>query len=169
MKRSSMTLAFFVLAGCYIETFSDKGNPIPDWEITTESAGPIRIGMHADSALAAMGETAANRTRATCDYLTLDAPIRVMVERDTVVRFDVMDSTVATAEGARVGDPITRIEQLYSGRVRIQPHKYTAGKYLIVTPGPDTTLQLIFETDSARVTRYRGGRLPQVAYVEGCG
>jgi hypothetical protein len=125
--------------------------------------------MHADSALLALHSTVAATPRSACDYLKVEAPIKVMVENDTVVRFDVTDTIAATPEGARVGDSITRVLQLYAGRLRTQPHKYTTGKYLIVTPTSDTTHQLIFETDSSRVTRYRAGRLPAVGYVEGCG
>ena len=32
----------------------------------------------------------------------------------------------------------------------------------------DSGFEVVFETDSQRVTRYRAGRLPEVEYVEGC-
>lgn len=166
---------FFALAGCAVllgcgsEAPRDSATIVKRWIVTPDSAGPVRIGMHADSALLALESPVATRQRSTCDYLTVEAPIKVMVEHDTVVRFDVTDTIAATPEGARVGDTITRILQLYAGRLRTQPHKYTTGKYLIVTSTSDTTRQLIFETDSARVIRYRAGRLPAVGYVEGCG
>ena len=37
----------------------------------------------------------------------------------------------------------------------------------VVTPA-DTTRRLVFETDGARVLRYRAGRRPEVEWVEGC-
>jgi hypothetical protein len=147
---------------------ADSTAPTP-WVVTSEAAGPFRIGMSADSALLVAGKPAAATKGATCGYLDVDAPVKLMVENGAVVRFDVTDTSVATAEGARVGDPISRIEQLYAGKVRTQPHKYTNGKYLIVVSPRDTMHQLIFETDTVRVTRYRGGVLPAVGYVEGCG
>ena len=170
MKPRLLVVACLVLSASCVA----RENPTTDsttakqWVVTPDSAGPIRIGMHTDSALAAVGKPAA-ATREGCGYLDISAPVKVMVENDVVVRFDVTDSSVATPEGARVGDPISRIEQLYAGRVGAQPHKYTTGRYLIVTSPRDTMHQLIFETDSLRVTRYRGGILPAVAYVEGCG
>jgi len=52
--------------------------------------------------------------------------------------------------------------------MQVRPNKYTAGQYLIVTPRSDTAYQYVFETDKGRVTTFRGGRVPQVRYVEGC-
>ncbi|HEX8391202.1 MAG TPA: hypothetical protein VF665_02500, partial [Longimicrobium sp.] len=100
----------------------------------------------------------------------LPAGLRAMTEAGRVVRLDVDSSTLATAEGARVGDPETRIRQLYAGRVTEGPHKYVpGGKYLTVRPADaDTTHLLVFETDGGRVTRFRAGLRPQVEYVEGC-
>ena len=77
---------------------------------------------------------------------------------------------VFAAEGARVGDSEDAVRKLYGSRVSVTPHKYTNGHYLTVTPmaPSDSQYRIIFETDGKRVTRYRAGRLPQVAYVEGC-
>jgi hypothetical protein len=171
MKSQLLGLMILVaVAGCTTrEKSTADTTEAKQWVVTSDSAGPLRIGMHADSALVAAGRPVATAKREACGYLDIGAPVKIMVENDVVVRFDVTDTSVATPEGARVGDPISRIEQLYSGRVRTQPHKYTNGKYLIVTSPRDTMHQLIFETDSARVTRYRGGILPAVGYVEGCG
>ena len=56
------------------------------------------------------------------------------------------------------------------GRVTVQPHKYTNGHYLVVrsATAADTTHRIIFETDGKVVTRFRSGRMPEVAWVEGC-
>ncbi|HVX41968.1 MAG TPA: hypothetical protein VHB25_20570 [Gemmatimonadaceae bacterium] len=97
--------------------------------------------------------------------------VHAMVEDGRIARIEVNDGTVPTAEGARIGDSEDRIRQLYPGGVVTTPHKYTSGHYLTVTPSApsDSLYRLIFETDGARVTRFRAGRLPPVAYVEGCG
>jgi hypothetical protein len=96
--------------------------------------------------------------------------VRVMLEDARVVRVEVDSGSVPTPEGARIGDTEARIQQLYSGRVQVQPHKYTDGHYLVVRPAAasDTTHLLLFETDGRVVTRFRGGQRPQVEYVEGC-
>jgi len=82
---------------------------------------------------------------------------------------DVTEGPVATTEGARIGDSEDRIESLYPGQVKVMPHKYTAGHYLVVTPARGGDNRIVFETDGEKVVRYRSGREPAVEYVEGCG
>jgi hypothetical protein len=45
---------------------------------------------------------------------------------------------------------------------------FPAGHYLVITQPGDTVDQIIFETDGKRVLNFHAGRLPAVAYVEGC-
>lgn len=109
-----------------------------------------------------------------CQYAAWSAAppgVRVMIVSGIVERVEVHEPSIATAEGARVGDAAERIETLYAGRVRRTPHKYTNGSYLTVVASPpaDTMYRIVFETDDAHVTTYRSGRFPAVAYVEGCG
>ncbi len=96
-----------------------------------------------------------------------EAPgLLIMLVDGKVARIDVIEPSVATAAGARVGDAEARIHELYSGRTRVEPHKYTDGHYLVVDAAPGR--RLVFETDGTRVTRYRAGAIPQVDWVEGC-
>jgi hypothetical protein len=94
----------------------------------------------------------------------------IMAVGGQIARVEVRDATVATAAGARVGDTESRINALYPGRVQTGPHKYTDGHYLVVRrgAGADSAYRLVFETDGQRVTGYRGGRMPEVEWVEGC-
>lgn len=39
---------------------------------------------------------------------------------------------------------------------------------LVPTGADDADFQLIFETDGSKVTRFRAGKAPEVAFVEGC-
>lgn len=59
---------------------------------------------------------------------------------------------------------------LYPGQVTVQPHAYTDGHYLVVTPpaAADSSFRIVFETDGQKVLRYRSGLVPAVEYVEGC-
>jgi hypothetical protein len=145
-----------------------------------DGVGPLRVGMTAREAEGALGhfrlirvDPAAPADSMACGYgmsVRLPAGVRVMMEGARVVRVQVDSGTVATAEGARIGDTEARIQQLYPGRVTVQPHKYTNGHYLVVRPAEpsDTTHLIIFEMDGRVVQRFRGGRKPQVEYVEGC-
>jgi hypothetical protein len=99
-----------------------------------------------------------------------------MVLRDSargvlmVERVGVDSAGVLTAEGVGIGDPEVRVVELYSGRVSVQPHKYTGptGHYVVVTSPRDSMYRIIFETDGQKVLRYRAGRRPAVDFVEGC-
>ncbi len=144
------------------------------WVVRPGSIGPVRVGMTAEDARRVLGMPAGAKTGDGCAYIagTAQTKLRanVMLAGDTVVRFDVLDEGIATAEGARVGDSEQRIRQLYQGRVAEQPHKYVpGGHYLVVTPAGESVERIIFETDGHVVTKYRAGRRPEVENVEGCG
>lgn len=190
MKTTLATLALSAtLAACAREgqPAADSGTPAnpadqstvvpppstPGVTASPDGAGPVRVGMTLAAARAALGlgpDTV--KTVEVCRFLDPGHAVHgvlFMVERDTVVRVDVRDSTVSTPEGARIGDSESRIRQLYPAAEQ-QPHKYTGptGHYFVVRPGTDTTRQIIFETDGAKVTIWRAGKVPQVGYVEGC-
>jgi hypothetical protein len=94
-----------------------------------------------------------------------------MVEGGALVRVEVRGGSTPTAGGDRLGDSEAQVQSRYPGMVRVQPHKYEAGHYLVVVPAPpaDSLHRLVFETRGGRVVRYRAGLYPPVEYVEGCG
>ena len=142
------------------------------WVVTPRGIGPVKVGMTPREALGlTMDIAGAEMSSATCAYVKsgrVPAGVGVMANNGQVARIDVDSGAIATAEGAKIGDPEARIHQLYAGRVKEQPHKYTSGHYLVVTPA-DTAYRLIFETDGGVVTAYRAGREPEVQWVEKCG
>jgi hypothetical protein len=168
--------------GSTVGTTNGTSAPVSDhrtWTVTERGYGPVRAGMTLAEARSALGDTLAIPAPddSTCDHVTpafakgAEPSMLFMVEQGRIARVEVRDTSVATAAGARVGDPRTRIEQLYRGRVRVQPHKYTDGKYLIVPlgPGTDSLFRLVFETDEkGNVITFRSGLYPQVEWVEGC-
>lgn len=132
---------------------------------------PLRIGMTGAEARKALGMPASSAKPGECSYLDTKGRSHafVMLVRDTVVRLDVRDSSLATDAGVRVGDAESRVQELYKGRVKSEPHKYVSGGHYLIVPSPsDSTRQLVFETDGKRVTTWRVGRLPEVRWVEGC-
>jgi hypothetical protein len=143
------------------------------WTVSETGWGPIRAGVSVASARAAFGGYLAEPANRECDHVgppVGTSGLLMMVVRDTIVRVEVENTTIATAAGARVGDTEARIHALYPGRVQTLPHKYVDGHYLVVRRGAraDSMYRLVFETDGQRVTRYRGGRFPEVEWVEGC-
>ena len=90
-----------------------------------------------------------------------------MIVDERVARVDIAEAGPLTVAGVGVGSPESEVKRAYRDRVEVSPHKYTApeGHYLTIAQGD---LAIVFETDGTRVTRYRAGRLPEVAWVERC-
>ena len=109
-----------------------------------------------------------------CDWVRVrGAPdgLLMMVQKERISRIDIIrESTIETGAGAKIGDTEERIKALYPGRVAVEPHAYTDGHYLVVTPpaAADSSFRIVFETDGKNVLRYRSGLMPAVEYVEGC-
>lgn len=151
------------------------------WTLRHDGIGPLRVGMTVEEARAALGgdftapgpDVGMPDGPEACQYARsgrFPAGVWVMLEGLRIARVEVDSGAIATAAGARIGDTEARINELYPGRVTVWPHKYTDGHYLYVRPAEpsDTTHLIVFETDGRVVQRFRGGRKPQVEYVEGC-
>ncbi|HEU4563307.1 MAG TPA: alpha/beta fold hydrolase [Gemmatimonadaceae bacterium] len=154
---------------------ADSSPARAEWRVRPDGIGPVRVGVPLEALGATLGETvrAAYRDFESCDYVrpaALPPGVSLMVLSDTVARVDVDSAGVRTAEGVQVGDSEAHVLDVYRGRVRVEPHKYTGpeGHYLVVSPPGDTLHRIIFETDGQRVTTYRAGRRPAVELVEGC-
>ncbi|MFL5538367.1 MAG: hypothetical protein ACJ8J0_05215 [Longimicrobiaceae bacterium] len=144
-----------------------------EWRLTESGIGPVRVGMTVAEAAAALSSETTQADTQECAYvglLGLPAGVSLMTERGRVVRVDVDDSShVATMRGARVGWTEAQVLAAYPG-ARVEPHKYEDGHYLVAIPGApaDTMHRIVFETARGVVTRFRGGVVPAVEYVEGC-
>lgn len=146
----------------------------PSWVVEVNGFGPVRIDMSIREVMRALND-AVNipAVPGGCDYVFPRGwpdGVSVMVVDGHVARVEVSEQGIETAAGAKVGMSEREIRELYPGQVEVQPHKYTDGHYLIVTPRGETSAgyRIIFETDGAVVENYRAGRLPEVEWVEGC-
>ena len=142
--------------------------------VAFDGVPPLRVGMSANDARRALGlpRQSTSKTGESCSYLDTRGKSHafVMMENDTIVRFEARDRSLATEAGARVGDTEASVLDRYRGRVTVQPHKYlSGGHYLVVTTPADAKRRLVFETDGQLVTAFRVGRRLAVEYVEGCG
>jgi hypothetical protein len=135
------------------------------WTVSEAGVGPIAIGMRSDD-LQGTIDTIGKLGECVYAHPLERQDVLVMLVDGIVVRLDVIGPSVATSAGAHVGDSEARIRQLYPA-LRVEPHKYTDGHYLVVDATPQR--RLIFETDGEKVTRYRSGAIPAVDWVEGCG
>ena len=170
-----MLFGSLALAGCGRTEPAGEAPPAAPrneaWDVSEAGVGPIGIGLRSDdlqgliNRIGKLGE---------CVYaMPIEAvatgiegkDLLVMLVDGVVARVDVIGPSVATEEGARVGDSEARIKELYS-TARTEPHKYTDGHYLVVDTAANR--RFIFETDGMKVTRYRSGAVPAVDWVEGC-
>jgi hypothetical protein len=92
--------------------------------------------------------------------------LAIMTTRGRLARVDAYRGTWRTSLGIQRGDTEAQVRELYP-RLRTRPHPYDPdGQYLIV-PGPNR--RVVFETDGDNeVTSFRGGRVPEIMYIEGC-
>lgn len=92
--------------------------------------------------------------------------ISIMTTRGRLARVGIYRGTWRTILGVQIGDTEAEVRELYP-RLRTRPHPYDPdGQYLIV-PGPNR--RVVFETDgNDEVTSFRGGRMPEIMYIEGC-
>ena len=154
---------------------AQPSSPVDSWIVTPGGIGAIRVGLDMTDLRRIGGDFAAPSANAECSYVRpASAPpgVLVMLARGRVVRVDVDSGGVRSDAGISVGDSASRVSAAYGGRVTATPHKYLpGGQYLTVRSASpeDSTLRIVFETDSGRVTRFRSGRLPEVAWVERCG
>ena len=152
---------------------------------TSRSTGPTLSFLGLDSLR--VGETIAALERATgekfalrrgedvaCRYVrpkNLPVGVKVMVVNDTLVRVDVDSGPVVTEKGIGVGSADSAVRAAYGGALEAAPNKYAPppASDLIVTSPDDSLRRIVFESDGAKVKRYRAGMRPAVDFVEGCG
>lgn len=178
MKRALILLATLLatLIATACGTAQTEGDETTAWVVRPDGVGPVRVGTTLADASRALGEElrVAYEVSEDCDHVrpsALPGDAWLMVVQDTVVRVEVRDTVLATAEGAMVGTAEADLLRLYAGRVRVTPHKYSGPEwhYVIADAAPgDTTHAIVFETDGERVREYRAGRRPEVEWIEGC-
>src|SRR6266404_4810178 len=147
---------------------------VSDLALSEEGLGQIQIGMNLTDAVN-MGLLNENPTMNTqCDFVFpavgagIPEGVSVMVIKGKIARIDVDTGSVTTEDGARIGDSEDRIKSIYGEEVKVEPHKYNEGWHYLTVMGDSAGKALVFETDGKRVTMFRGGRLPEVKWVEGC-
>jgi hypothetical protein len=176
MKR---TLLGIIILLC----FRSSGIAESNWIIYLRRAGPIQIGMSLPEVRKAIADPSARLVWIEqedpagvngCSYLesrALPSKVGIMFNKQRVVRVDIDEgSKFKTASGIGIGDTEERIQAVYRGQIRVEPHHYTDGHYLIYTPTDkaDRGYRMTFETEAGRVSTFRIGLVAAVALVEGC-
>ena len=88
----------------------------------------------------------------------------MMVSKGTIERVDVRSGLVKTRSGLGIG---TTLDQLKTAlKEQLQVNGTTAT--FVPTSANDANYRVIFETDGAKVTSFRSGKIPEVTNAAGC-
>jgi hypothetical protein len=158
----------------------DAGLSLTD-PVTFHGVGRVQVGISGEQLQQAVGQAVVldedsalqdeSAPEDACIFATLADyrwGISWMLIRGQVARTDVTERGFATASGIRVGDSETAVRSAYGRRVRVEPHTYVDGGHYLTIESPDRKFAAVFETDGAKVTGFRIGRLPEALYIEGC-
>lgn len=173
MRKIKIYCFIFTIALVLTASFATSAQTkrtAPEYVITFNSFGAVKVGMSVSKASKALGVKLTTVERGSCRYYEAKGrfkDVSFMVNDGTIARFDVSERGIATDRGAKVGDTEARIKRLYKGQYKVSKHFYTDGNYIEVEMKGGKH-SIIFETDGKRVTYIRAGRSPEVGYVEGC-
>jgi len=154
-----------------------------NWIVYLRHTGPLQIGMSISEVRKVIGDPSAHlvwldqsdpKGINECSYLetrALPVGLNVMFNRQRVVRIEITEKNATkTASGIGIGDTEEKAKAAYPNRIRVEPHPYTDGHYLVFTPADkaDRDYGMIFETEQGRVTEFRAGLMNAVILIEGC-
>ena len=92
--------------------------------------------------------------------------LSIMTTRGRLARVYIGSGHWRTSLGIGLGDTESKVRSRYP-RLRTEPHAYDPDVQYLIVRGPRR--RVVFETDgNDEVTGIRGGRVPEVMYVEGC-
>jgi hypothetical protein len=178
IKPLVFLLGLFVVVFLVMMPASGQSQLTAASKVAIDGIGPIRVGMTIQQAEASARIrllSPEGSKLGDCWYVKpQDGPrdVSFMVIGGQIARVDIYgNSRITTVRGAKIGDSEDRIKSLYPGQIRVTSHEYVrGGHYLTFVPrdASDRKYRLVFETDGRRVKQFRGGRLPEVEYVEGC-
>jgi hypothetical protein len=160
----SATLATGAIAGKYDPRASMMG------------IGPIRVGMsihQLEDAIRTRIPDTQDEADDSCRMIEAGPRwpgTAVMLLDGRVARIDVSQRGIPTLSGANVGDLVSKVHDIYRGRLRAQDHDFGAGEgmqYLTMYSG-DRHYGIRFETDGERVTEYYVGTAEAVQFIEDC-
>lgn len=139
------------------------------WHMTRHGFGRLKVGLTRAQIERRTGRKLRfSYNTGTCAIWSIRGVrgLGIMTTRGRLARVDAFMGTWRTIVGIQRGDSEAEIRDRYP-RIRTRPHPYDPdGQYLIV-PGPNR--RVVFETDgNDEVTSFRGGRVPEVMYIEGC-
>jgi hypothetical protein len=97
-----------------------------------------------------------------------DNRFALMFEADVLTRIDVMQPGIRTAGGVGVGDPVSRVREVYGLAVKDEPDVYDDRERFLTVSSRDKSRSIRFMTSDGRIAAIISGTAKSVRYVEGC-
>lgn len=145
--------------------------------LTTNSLGPVRVGLTMTEAEKISGRTFSktkdrvNRPDGSCAYFNANglSGVSFMFINGKVARIDVQNPKIMTLRGAKIGDSEAQVKALYPEQLKITPNPYRGDHFLTFYPKDlkDRDYRLIFKTRKGRISALHSGKVPAVKYSEG--
>jgi hypothetical protein len=141
--------------------------------IRLDGVGDVKIGMTLDQLSATLHQKfpmPEQKEDQGCFYVSPRDYPSLMIENGKVVRVDVDQPGIPTAEGIQVGDTEAHVKENYGQRLEIKPSQYSGeeGGHHLTLRSKDGRYGVRFETDAARVSMFYAGTYDAIQYVEGC-
>jgi hypothetical protein len=139
------------------------------WRLTRHGFGRLKVGLNRTKIERRTGRSLVfSYNTGSCAIWSLRGVrgLSIMTTRGRLARVSVGMGSWRTSLGVRLGDSEDVVRSRYP-RLRTEPHPYEHGGEYLIVRGPKR--RIVFETDADdKVTSFRGGRVPQVMYIEGC-
>jgi len=161
------------------------GRDAPGPVLTFDGFGPVRIGMTAAQAQAALGrkfkfDDAQSGDVNECAYAWRadgkDSNVLYMIEKKRITRIDISNlnshgrgvTGVVTAAGIGIGASEQAVRRAYGAAVIVAPAPYETGGQWLKVKDRGGRHGFVFETEHGRVTTFRTGERAAIDYMEGC-
>jgi len=144
------------------------------WVVREDGVGPVKIGMSLPELNKVLHENFSvpdDKEEQGCFYVNpgKHPEFALMILDGHLARIDVSTPGVFTSKGAQVGDTEAQVLKLYSDRIKVEPHHYTApeGHYLTAqSSGGDYGVR--FETENGKIEMFYAGSGSAIHFAEGC-
>lgn len=105
-----------------------------------------------------------------CFYATPENDQRyfLMFEADVLTRIDVMQPGLRTAAGVGVGDPVSKVREVYGRAIKDEPDFYDDRERYLTIASNDGRRSIRFTTRDSKISAIISGTSKSVQYVEGC-
>lgn len=176
-----------LVCACLLAAPARAITPPPAGKFTFYGLAPAVVGLDRSQAEAALGQplqaepvpaaraaSAASAAAAKAGHChhrlsPLQPGVRYTLTGDVITRIETRDARYATVSGVHVGDTVAQVQKAYGKRLTTAPHPYFAQGKVLTVYSPDRKFALVMEAnDQGRIITLRGGRLPEVGWLEGC-